>query len=518
MDLLPAADTRLDPDACYRAVQTRDARFDGRFFTAVRSTGIYCRPVCPARTPLRKNVAFYACAAAAQEAGFRPCLRCRPETAPHVGVWLGSFNLVTRALALIDDGALDHAGLEVLAERLGIGERQLRRLFQQHLGTSPVAVAQTRRVLLAKQLIHETRLGMTDVALAAGFGSVRRFNEVFQSLYGRPPAELRRLHAGSTQPAPGSELVVHLRYRPPYDWDGILGFLAARAIPGVEQVAGGRYHRSIAWSPASGQPRALGWLSVAPADENRLAVRIHFPDLRALPCVIARIRRVFDLAADPEAIAAHLGRDADLAPRVAARPGLRTPGAWDGFELAIRAVLGQQITVSGATKLAGKLVARHGTPLPDDDAGRAQRPAGLTHAFPEPLDLLGHDLASLGMPRTRGATLSALAAAAAADPQLFGPRGSLEETVARLRTLPGIGEWTAQYIAMRQIREPDAFPAADVGLMRALEDAQGTRPTPAQLLARAEAWRPWRAYAALYLWTVDAPAAAPGTRDALQAA
>lgn len=510
-------DSELDPDACYRAVQTRDARFDGRFFTGVKTTGIYCRPVCPARTPLRRNVSFYACAAAAQEAGLRPCLRCRPETAPYVGVWLGSFNLVTRALALIDDGALDHAGLDALAERLGIGERQLRRLFQQHLGTTPVAVAQTRRVLQALQLIHETRLPMTDVALAAGFGSVRRFNEVFQALYGRAPAELRRLHARSTHPAPGGELVVHLRYRPPYDWDGILGFLAARAIPGVEQVAGGRYHRSIAWSAQPGQPRALGWLGVEPADADRLAVRIHFPDLRALPSIIARVRRVFDLAADPEAIAAHLGRDADLAPRVAARPGLRTPGAWDGFELAIRAVLGQQITVAGATKLAGKLVARHGTPLPDAAADHAARPAGLTHAFPEAQALIGHDLASLGMPRTRGATLSALAAAAAADAQLFSPRGSLEETVAKLRTLPGIGEWTAQYIAMRQIREPDAFPAADVGLMRALEDARGTRPTPAQLLARAEAWRPWRAYAALYLWTVEAPAAA-NTHDARHAA
>ena len=485
----------MDDDACYRALSTRDARFDGRLFVGVKTTGIYCRPICPARTPKRENVRFFPSAAAAQSAGFRPCLRCRPETSPDLAAWRGASNTVARALSLIEEGALDDADVEGLADRLGVGERQLRRLFRKHLGASPVAVAQTRRVLLAKQLIHETRLPMAQVALAAGFGSVRRFNETFQQLYARPPASLRRL-GGPDQPVShGEAVLLTLPYQPPYDWDAMLAFLRLRAIPGVEREDAGRYERTLAIGGAAGVIR------VEPAAKSRLAVSVRFPRISALPTIIARVRRVFDLAADPVAIANHLGQDPALAPLVAARPGLRVPGAWDGFELAIRAILGQQITVTAARGLAAKLVAAHGERLPEGLAAE-----GLTHVFPSPQRLLGADFAALGMPKARAAALKAMTEAVAADPLIFGPRRSLEDAVSALKALPGIGEWTAQYIAMRELREPDAFPAADIGLMRALADETGRRPSPAELSARAEAWRPWRAYAALHLWSSEAPA------------
>lgn len=482
---------QLDHAACYRAIQARDARFDGQLFTGVKTTGIYCRPICPARTPHSENIVFYPSAAAAQAAGLRPCLRCRPEASPDLAAWRGTSNTVSRALALIETGALDAADVGGLADRLGMGERQLRRLFRQHLGASPIAVAQTRRVLLAKQLIHETRLPMAEVALAAGFGSIRRFNETFLALYGRPPRALRG-DGAEISAQDGSALSLQLAYRPPYDWDAIIGFLRLRAIPGVESVESGSYARSI----AIGQDR--GVLMVRPAAAHRLAVDIYFPRLSALPMIIARVRRLFDLAADPLAIGAQLSQDPALAPLVAARPGLRVPGAWDGFELAIRAILGQQISVAAATALAGKIAAAYGEPLPADIQGLA---AGVTHVFPQAAALAGMDLARIGMPRARAAALSSLAAAVLADPLVLSARRSLDTAIAQLKALPGIGEWTAQYIAMRELREPDAFPHGDIGLMRALADADGQRPSATELLARAEAWRPWRAYAALHLWT-----------------
>ena len=483
----------MDDDACYRAFQMRDARFDGRIFCGVRSTGIYCRPICPARTPKRENMRFFRSAAAAQEAGFRPCLRCRPETSPDLGSWRGTSNTVSRALALIESGALDGGDVEALAERLGVGERQLRRLFQQHLGASPVAVAQTRRVLLAKQLIHETRMPMAEVALAAGFGSVRRFNETFQQLFDRPPAKLRRLGGAEIAAGQGGAVAIQLAYRPPYDWEAMIAFLAARAIPGVESVRNGRYARTLAVG------EARGVVMIEPGEGASLRVTLRFAKVQAWPAVLARVRRVFDLAADPAVIAVHLSEDPDLAPMVAARPGLRAPGAWDGFELAVRAVLGQQITVHAARMLAGKIAASYGSPLEDEAANAL----GLTCFFPTPEQLALADVETLAMPRARGRALVGLAGAAATDPDLFGARRSLDEAVAALRALPGIGEWTAQYIAMRALREPDAFPSADIGLMRALETPDGRRPTAAELLARAERWRPWRAYAASHLWAAD---------------
>jgi AraC family transcriptional regulator of adaptative response / DNA-3-methyladenine glycosylase II len=478
----------LDHDACYRAICARDSRFDGRLFTAVLTTGIYCRPICPARTPRTENVRFFATAAAAQEAGFRPCLRCRPETAPDLGAWRGSSNTVSRALAMIEMGALDDQSVDSLAERLGVGERHLRRLFRQHLGATPVAVAQTRRVLLARQLIHETAMPMADVALAAGFGSLRRFNETFQSLYRRPPTALRRM-VPANDARSGTTLL--LRYKPPYEWAAMFDFLRARAIAGVEDVADGIYRRTICLQGEH------GLVSVQPAKSDALAIHVQFAKLSALPNIIARLRRVFDLAADPEAVALDLTRDRLLAPLVATRPGLRMPGAWDGFELAVRAVLGQQISVSGAATLAGRLTSQFGERL------RCADPI-LTHVFPTPDALALAGFGDLGLPHSRAKCLTALSAAALADPQFFTPRGSLDDAVAHLCALPGVGDWTAHYIAMRLFREPDAFPAADIGLLRAMADQAGLRPTPEALLQRAEAWRPWRGYAAQHLWTEEA--------------
>ena len=489
---------QLDPQACYRALQTRDARFDGRLFVGVTSTGIYCRPVCPARTAKFKNCRFYPSAAAAQEAGFRPCLRCRPETAPDLGAWRGTSNTVSRGLALIAEGALDgeDASVDRLAERLGVGGRQLRRLFKQHLGASPIAVAQTRRVLFAKQLIHDTRMPMTEIALAAGFGSVRRFNETFQTLFRRPPSAIRRktvqsLPEGSVA---ASGVVLRLRYRPPYDWPAMLDFLRGRAIDGVEQVTADRYRRTVA------QDGQRGTIEVGhlPAKES-LVVTIRFPSVRALPAIVASVRRVFDLAADVATIGAHLAQDPLLAPLVAERPGLRAPGGWGGFELAVRAVLGQQVTVEAARRLASQLVGLCGVTIP---AEHRIDPA-LALAFPTAAQVAATDLGPLGMPGARRAALLALAEASLADPHLFQPQATIEETLARLRAIRGIGEWTANYIALRAVRETDAFPAGDIGLQRGATGLDGIRPSPAALQTRAEPWRPWRAYAAQHLWAAD---------------
>jgi AraC family transcriptional regulator of adaptative response / DNA-3-methyladenine glycosylase II len=480
----------LSPSVCYRAVLARDARYDGRFFTCVKTTGIYCRPICPARPPKAGNCRFVPTAAAAQEAGFRPCLRCRPESSPDLDAWRGTSATVSRALKLMAAGALDEGDVALLAERLEIGPRHLRRLFRQHLGAAPVTVAQTRRVLLAKQLIHQTDLSMIQIALASGFGSVRRFNETFQHLYHRPPGELRR-RAVPASAAP--EISLLLPYRPPYDWVAMIRFLQARAIAGLEAVTEERYSRVIELD------QVMGTVTVSHApDQSALRVAIQFPRLNALPTIITRLRRMFDLSAEPGAIAAALASDAVLAPLVRARPGLRVPGGWDGFEIAVRAILGQQITVKAATQLASGIVGTLGTPVMDN----APAP-GLTHAFPRPERFTARALGSVGMPKARAAAIAGVAAAIAADANLFDPRRDLSDAVARLRELPGVGEWTAQYIAMRALGESDAFLAADVAVQRHFALAGG-RPGASELLARAEAWRPWRAYAVLHLWSADA--------------
>ena len=485
-----------DHETCYRALQSRDRRFDGLLFVGVTSTGIYCRPVCPARTPKLENCRFFGSAAAAQEAGFRPCLRCRPETAPDLACWRGTSNTVSRALAIIADGALDgeNATVEAVAERLGVGERHLRRLFIQHLGASPIAVAQTRRVLFAKQLIHETSMPMTEIASAAGFGSIRRFNETFRALFHRPPSALRQ-KASMNSSNNEAGVTLRLGYRPPYDWDAMLGYLRARAIPGIEMVENGSYLRTIGIDGFTGSVHVTHL-----PQRQSLSVTIRFPRVQSLPSIISRVRRVFDLGADIEMIDAHLSLDPLLAPFVAQRPGLRAPGGWDGFELAVRAILGQQVSVAAARRLVEQLVINHGERVSSEFVSHPR----LTHVFPEARNLAEAESIKVAMPAARRSALNELASAAAADPNLFRPAETVEETIARLCKIRGVGEWTAQYIALRALRETDAFPAADVALLRGAEIVDGTRPTAPHLLRRSESWRPWRAYAAQHLWAASA--------------
>ncbi len=485
----------LDPAACYRALRTRDARFDGRFYTGVRTTGIFCRPVCPARTPRLENCVFLPSAAAALAAGFRPCLRCRPELAPGTAGWRGTANTVSRAVALIADGAWgDGEDVEALAERVGVGARHLRRLFERHVGAPPVAVVQAQRVLFAKRLLAETSMPMAEVALASGFGSVRRFNDVVRRTFGRPPGELRR--APGAAPA-GGGVALRVPVTTPYDWPAMITFLGRRAIPGVEAVEAGEYRRAIAVDGAAGAVA----VRLAPAGDHLVAT-IRLSRVAALPAAVGRIRRLLDVDADVAAIDAHLARDPRLAARVRAHPGLRVPGAWDPFELAVRAILGQQVSVAAARTLAGRLAAAHGERVP--------APEGFPdRVFPGAAQLAAASLEALGLPRARAAAVSALARAVAGDPATLRPEGDLAATVERLVALPGIGRWTAQVVAMRAFREPDAFPESDLGLLRALERG-GVRPTPAEILRRAERWRPWRAYAALHLWNGDADRFAPG--------
>jgi AraC family transcriptional regulator of adaptative response / DNA-3-methyladenine glycosylase II len=469
----------LERDSCYRAVKSRDARFDGRFFTAVTTTGIYCRPVCPARTPLRKNVRFYACAAAAEEAGFRPCRRCRPETAPGTPSWLGTSATVSRAVRLIEAGALAEKSVGSLAGRLGLGERQLRRLFEEHLGASPQSLEASRRLRVARLLLDATSLPMIEVAHQCGFGSVRQFNASVRTGFGRTPSELRRGQRSRDQ----KRIAVRLAFRPPLDWLALLSFMSLRAVPGVEEVNGDRYRRAIRGAGGAGV------LDVA-LDGSARALRLSVPtELTAeLPELVRRVRRLFDLDADPLAIGACLKGSALLARSVRAHPGLRVPGSWDPFEMAVRAVLGQQISVRGATTLCGRLVQQLGEPL-----GLAGE---LAWAFPLPGRLARADLSKLGVPRSRAETLRALGRAAMDEPRLFEPGRSLEDILVRLQTVPGIGPWTAHYLAMRAFGEPDAFPSGDLGLRQAVGDV-----TPAKLEGLAEAWRPWRSYATLHLWT-----------------
>jgi AraC family transcriptional regulator of adaptative response / DNA-3-methyladenine glycosylase II len=478
---------QLDPAVCYRAMRARDARFDGRFFVAVRTTGIYCRPVCPAPTPRRENCTFVACAAAAEEAGYRACLRCRPEAAPGTPAWQGSSATVMRALRLIEAGALDDSGVDALAAKLGVGDRHLRRLFATHLGASPHAVAATRRSHFAKQLIDQTSMPMAEIAFAAGFASVRRFNDAIRSTFGRPPRALRRTQRGRGAGDAGVEL--RLAYRPPYAWEDLLAFLAARAIPGVECVTDGVYRRSFR------QDDAVGWLEVAPLPaSNQLRVRVRAAGAPRLIDLARRLRALFDLGAAPDAIAAALRDDAALAKALRAAPGIRVPGALDGFELAVRAILGQQVSVRGATTLAGRLVAQFGAKLPDDCLPPVSDGPVPTHEFPSPELLADADVASIGLPGARAAAIRALAREVARGGLRLEPAADPDAAREALLALPGVGEWTAAYVAMRALREPDAFPAGDLGLRRALGVAAG------ELARRSEAWRPWRAYAAMLLW------------------
>jgi AraC family transcriptional regulator, regulatory protein of adaptative response / DNA-3-methyladenine glycosylase II len=473
----------LDWQICSRARLSRDPRFDGKFFIGVVGSRVYCRSICPAPTAKEKNCRYFATAAAAAEAGFRPCLRCRPECSPGTPAWLGTSNTVSRALRLIGECGLEDGGVEVLAAHLGVGSRHLRRLFLKHLGATPTAVANTRRLHFAKKLIDETSLPMTQVALASGFGSVRRFNAGIRKVYKRTPTQIRRL-TRQTRALPKNQYLLRLRFRPPYDWNAILAFLGPRAIPGVEAVEGGCYRRTIA---INGK---YGFCEISFDGSNHsLVTRVEFEDPQSLFFIIERIRAMFDLNADWASIAQSLRGDPALAERIDAAPGLRVPGCWSGFELTIRAILGQQVTVKGASTLAGRLVRTFGKPI--------QAQGGITHIFPSPETLADANLYGLGLPQKRAETIRSFSRAVCDGSINFGAVTGSTDFLRRLCEIPGIGDWTAQYVAMRALGEPDAFPSSDLGLLRAMQLG-----SIRELERRAEAWRPWRAYAAMQLWSV----------------
>ncbi len=502
----------LDSDTCYRAVVARDPRFDGRFFTAVTSTGIYCRPVCPARTPARANMRFFVHAGAAEAAGFRACRRCRPETSPGSPEWNVRADLAARAVRLITDGYADTHGISGLAARLAVTQRHLHRLLVAELGAGPQALARTARLQTARRLLAETTMPITEVAFASGFSSIRQFNASVRESSGRTPSQLRSkawrtgpgsLGARDAAGSRGTWLSLRLACREPFDAAAWLGFLAARAIPGVEQVTADGYARTV--RTAAGP----GVIELIPRPgQGHVLLRARLTGLGAIGPVVGRARRLLDADADPGAIGSALATDDLIAPLVAARPGLRVPGAYDGFELAVRAVLGQQVSVAAASTFAGRLAARHGIPLapeavPDTPAGRP----GPRMVFPGPEVLADADLDGLGLTTARQRTLRALAAAAAGGRLALDPGADPREVAAQLAGLPGIGPWTIGYILMRAAADPDAFPAADLGLRRALARL-GAPP------GHAARWRPWRAYAAMHLWTWPAEADAAWPADA----
>ncbi|WP_043703907.1 DNA-3-methyladenine glycosylase 2 [Leptothrix cholodnii] len=476
--------------ACYAALVARDRRFDGRFFVGVTSTGIYCRPVCGVRTPKAANCRFFDNAAAAEAGGFRPCLRCRPELAPGLaGIDMPS-RLAWAAAQRIEAGALDDGGLTGLSARLGITDRHLRRIFMAAFGVTPIDYAQTQRLLIAKRLLADTTLPVTEVALAAGFGSLRRFNHLFQSRYRLTPGELRR---ASGPAAREGGLHFELAFRPPLDWPRLLAFLAARCVAGVEAVADGTYRRSVRLH--AGGSEHTGWLALGLAAHGEaIAVDVAPSLLRVLPALLAGVRRLCDLSCDPQAVAAVLG------PLAADAPGLRVPGAFDGFEMAVRAVLGQQVTVKAAHTLAGRMAAAFGEPLRSE-----QSLDGVGLLFPTPQRLASagaEQIAALGIVRSRADALIALAQAVSSGEIDLGPAADVALCTERLQALPGIGRWTAQYIALRALGWPDAWPSGDVALIKALGAAG-----PREADALAEAWRPWRSYATVQLWRRLAEAA-----------
>ncbi len=489
-EFMETTDIQDDFDFCYRALCSRDSRFDGRFFTAVTTTGIYCRPICPAPTPYAQHVRFYVCAAAAEAAGFRACRRCHPEASPGSPDWNVRADLVARALRLISDGIVDTEGVAGLANRLNVSVRHLHRELVAEVGVGPLALARSRRTQTARLLIDQTALSLATIAFTSGFASIRQFNESMQAAFGCPPSALRR----RSQPngAGDGKLTLRLQYRPPFDADSLLTYFGRRAIPGVEEITNGRYRRTVALS------KSKGVIELEPMAETKsVLVHLCLSDLSDLSMLVQRCRQVFDLDADPAAINKVLADDPVLAPLVAARPGLRVAGAVNGFELAVRAILGQQVSVAGATTLAGRIVSALGEPL-------VQPVGSLTHIFPSPEVMAPANLSGLGITQSRITALLALAQSVARGDLVLDHSADREQTVAQLQTIPGVGPWTAAYIAMRALGDPDAIPVTDLGLRRALEK-HGLATGPRSIIARAEAWRPWRAYAVHHLWVSLAP-------------
>lgn len=467
----------LEPDICYQAVLTRDARFDGVFFVGISTTGIYCRTVCPAKRPRRESCTFYPSAAAAEQAGFRPCLRCRPELAPGNARIDAVSRLAAATVNRIEDGALADMSVEELAASMGISDRHLRRVINSEFGVSLIELAQTQRLLNAKRLLTETNLTVTEVAFASGFSSLRRFNALFKERYRLNPTNLRQVRMSEI---PQQTLLCEVAYRPPLNWHALLSFLVRRASCGVEAIDGDLYMRTVAWK------KHRGWIAVEPSKKKHtLQVELSASLAPVVLPTLTRVKRLFDLAAEPQQIAVHLG------PLAAAHPGLRVPGAFDGFEMAVRAIIGQQVSVKAATTLAGRFVTALGEPIKTPFAQLTHLPPvaeRVARAEPE-------ELIAIGITLVRAKSILALARAVLEEKLILEPEANAQQTIMRLKELPGIGEWTAQYVAMRALSWPDAFPHTNVGIYKALAENN-----PKRVLQLAESWRPWRSYAAMHLW------------------
>ena len=472
----------LDFDSCYGALTSRDKRFDGRFFTGVLTTGIYCRPICPARTPLRQNVTFFKQAAAAEAAGFRACKRCRPNTIPDAKDWNVRSDTVRRAMSLIDAGALDDGDVADLARQLHIGDRHLRRLFSEETGTSPNEIARHRRLRRARHLIESTDMPISDVAFSAGYSSLRQFNDSIRMAFGTTPSALRR--DGSHGRLAPARLTIRLPLTEPYDPYPIERFIRSHITPGLESFEGDEYVRAF----GSGADRAI--VSISRPASSHVQVQIAPLEGDTLSAVIRGVRRLFDLDASPDAIGAVLRRDPILRPLVAKRPGMRVPGAMEPFEAAVRVVLGQQVSVSGANTIAGRIVSRWGAPT--------HAPEGPEFSFPAPEVLADAPIEESGMPGQRGRAVRELASAVASGAIDLSGAEEHDATKAKLLALPGIGPWSASYISMRAVRDPDAFPLGDLGLAKAFTHLGGG--TKTDLEQRSERWRPWGSYAAMHLW------------------
>lgn len=489
MDMATPSSRRRD-DRLYQAIASRDRRFDGRILVGVRTTGIYCRPICPARTPKRENCRYYRTAAAAEGAGYRPCKRCRPETAPASPAWNGTRTTTNRALRLIAGGALNGGSVASLAGRLGVGDRHLRRLFECHLGASPTQIAATQRLHLALQLLVQTTLPMTQIAIGAGYASLRRFNAAFKETYGAPPTIIRRKNTSPENLSAHAPITLMLGYRPPYDWHSILSFLDARAIPGIDHCQGGTYTRTI---EISGRH---GILSVRnDAAKHTLLAELRIGEIVNLLPIVQRLRILFDLDADPDAANDVLSADPGLAPLVARAPGLRLPGSWDTFELIVRAILGQQITVAAARTIATRLVERYGKPL----AVQQNLPFDNPRLFPDCHALATADIQAIGMPGRRAQTLRSFAQAVADGTLNLDPSVDGDTLSRQLLAINGIGKWTVGYVQLRAIKDPDIFPPGDIALLRAAQ-ALGIAQTQPQLQQASQAWQPWRATAVAHLW------------------
>ncbi|MER7439788.1 DNA-3-methyladenine glycosylase 2 family protein [Micromonospora avicenniae] len=499
----------LDFERCYRAVDSRDQRFDGWFYTGVTSTGIYCRPSCPATTPKRQNVRFFPSAAAAQGAGLRACRRCRPDAAPGSPQWDVRADVVGRAMRLIADGVVDREGVPGLATRLGYTERHLHRMLHAEVGAGPLALARAQRAQTARILIETTGLGMAEVAFAAGFGSVRQFNDTVREVYGVAPTELRRSRAQRRVAGGAGTIALRLAYRPPLHATALLDFLALRALPGVEEVQDGTYHRGLRL------PHGSGEVALTPADGYVSAV-LRMTDMRDLSPAVARCRRLLDLDADPEAVDGTLGADPAFAAAVAAEPGIRLPRSVDGFEMAVRAIVGQQVSVSAARTTLTRLLAHaaaEANPVDHEvdglvnlrnarqphDHGALGGPERGLWGFPGAEQIAGLPDSAFRMPAGRRETIRGLARAVAEGELELAPGGDREETVRRLMALPGVGPWTAGYVAMRALGDPDVLLPTDLAVRRGAA-ARGLPDDPKTLAAYADRWRPWRSYAVIRLW------------------